>query len=158
MNWYVLYTSPRAEKKVAERIEQSGIEVFLPLHLCPRKWSDRIKYVEIPLFSSYVFVKTTDEILRTLLQIYGVSRIVYYLGKPAIVREKEIEAIKSFVEKAKGKECEFSYDDEVQIATGPFKNIKAKVMKTEREQLFLKVEQIGIIIKIKSDQVIKKIN
>lgn len=76
-NWYVLYTAPRAEKQVKERIDLLGVECWLPLHRTPRVWSDRVKIVEIPLFSSYVFVRCTDAVLRDLLKVYGVIRIVF---------------------------------------------------------------------------------
>lgn len=155
MNWYVLYTASRAEKQVEQRLSADGVEVFLPLHLAPRRWSDRIKMVEVPLFSSYLFVKTTDEVLRSLVRITGVSRIVFYNGSPAIVREKEIEAIKVFLDKVKGKECEFLVDEEVQIASGPLKDVKGKVKKIKGDSLTLYLEQIGLFVRIKTDWVIR---
>ena len=111
--------------------------------------------VEVPLFSSYLFVKTTDEVLRNLVRITGVSRIVFYNGSPAIVREKEIEAIKLFLDKAKGKECEFLVDEEVQISSGPLKDVKGKVKKIKGDNLTLYLEQIGLFVRIKADGVIK---
>jgi transcription antitermination factor NusG len=156
LNWYVLYTASRAEKQAQERLNAEGVETYLPLHLSPRRWSDRIKLVEVPLFTSYVFVHTSDEILRTLVRKTGISRIVFYSGKPAIIRDKEIEAIKEFLEKAKGKECEFLVNDEVQITSGLMKDVSGKVRRATKEYLFLSLEQIGIIIKIKTDQVLKK--
>ena len=77
-----------------------GIEVFLPMHMTPRRWSDRIKMVEVPLFNSYIFVRTIDEVLRSLVKIKGVARIVYYNGAPAVVRNNEIENIKIFLAKS----------------------------------------------------------
>jgi len=101
MNWYLLYTASRAEKQVEQRIKLEGVEVFLPMHLTPRKWSDRVKMVEVPLFSSYIFVRTIDEVLRSLVRINGVSHIVYYNGAPAIVRQKEIDNIIAFWKRQK---------------------------------------------------------
>ena len=92
-SWYVLYTAPRAEKQVRDRINALGVECWLPLHRAPRVWSDRVKIVELPLFNSYLFVRCTDPELRNLTRVYGVARIVYYNGKPAVVRQKEIDAI-----------------------------------------------------------------
>ena len=86
-NWNVLYTAPRAEKQVKERIEALGVECFLPLHRTPRVWSDRVKIVEVPLFNSYIFVRCPDDVLRDLLRVYGVVRIVFYNKKPAIVKK-----------------------------------------------------------------------
>ena len=83
-SWYVLYTAPRAEKQVRDRIDALGVECWLPLHRAPRVWSDRVKIVELPLFNSYLFVRCTDPELRNLTRVYGVARIVYYNGKPAV--------------------------------------------------------------------------
>ncbi len=155
-DWYVLYTASRSEKQVEERLKRLGIETFLPLHLSPRKWSDRIKLVEIPLFSSYIFVKTNDLILLSLLQIPGVSRIVYYDGSPATVREKEIEAIRSFLEQIKAHELTYSVSEEVLIACGPLKDISGKIKRIGKTQLLLHLEQLGITVSVALNQIIKK--
>jgi len=155
-NWYLLYTAARAEKQVEERLTKAGIEVFLPLHLTPRKWSDRIKMVEVPLFTSYIFVRTSDEILRTLPAQPGISRIVFQNGKPAIVRQKEIDNIVAFLEKARGKECEFVVNEEVTIVAGPMKEVRGRVKKVNRGYLVLTLEQIGVTVRVKMEQVVKK--
>jgi len=155
MNWYVLYTSSRAEKQVEKNLIADGIEVFLPLHLSPRKWSDRIKMVEVPLFSSYIFVKTDDNTLRNLLKVTGISRIIFFNEQPAIIKDKEIKSIKEFLLKAKGYECEFIENDEVSITLGPLKGIKGLVKKKSREYLYLFIEQIGINVKVKLNQVLR---
>ena len=157
MSWYVLYTASRAERQVEERLNAQGIVTYLPLHLTPRRWTDRIKMVEVPLFSSYIFVKTTDEQLRNLVRIPGISRIVFYNRQPAVVRENEIEAIRSFLENAKGKECEFVDNEDVLISGGPLKDIKGKVKKASGDYLFVSLEQIGITVKIKAEQVVRRI-
>ncbi len=102
MSWYVLYTAARAEKQVAARIEaegveKGGVEAYLPLHRRRKKWSDRIKVVEEPLFRSYVFVKCEEHILYNLRQIPGVANFIWYNKRPARVRDEEIEAIKEFL-------------------------------------------------------------
>jgi len=155
MNWYVLYTAPRAEKQVEQRLKANGVEVYLPLHYTPRKWSDRVKMVEVPLFSSYIFVKTTDEVLRTLLKTNGVSRIVFYNSSPAVVREAEIDAIKEFVDAARGKECSFIVDEEVLVACGPLKSLSGKVCKVLKKWVVLHIEQIGLTVTLNQDQIIR---
>jgi len=152
----VLYTASRAEKQVEERLKAHGLETYLPLHLTLRHWSDRIKMVEVPLFSSYIFVKTSDEVLRGLTKVSGVSRIVFYNRQPAVVRENEIEAIRDFLANAKGKECEFADNDDVLISGGPLKDVKGKIKKTSGDHLFLTLEQIGITVKIKTEQVVRR--
>ncbi|MDD3490592.1 MAG: UpxY family transcription antiterminator [Paludibacter sp.] len=156
MEWYVLYTTARAEKHVELKLQAEGVETYLPLHKCPRKWSDRVKMVEMPLFSSYIFVNTTDEKLRTLIRVSGVARIVYYNGKPAVMRPKEIEAIREFVQKAAERECEFGLSEEVLVACGPLKDISGKIKKIGRKYLILHIEQMGITVCVKQNQVIRK--
>lgn len=156
MEWYVLYTTARAEKQVELKLQAEGVETYLPLHKCPRKWSDRVKMVEMPLFSSYIFVNTTDEKLRTLIRVNGVARIVYYNGKPAVMRPKEIEAIREFVQKAAERECEFGLSEEVMVACGPLKDISGKIKKIGRKYLILHIEQMGITVCVKQNQVIRK--
>jgi transcription antitermination factor NusG len=156
MNWYILYTSARAEKQVEQRLKADGIEAYLPLHLSPRRWSDRVKLIEVPLFSSYIFVRTTDHQLRSLVTVSGVSRIVFHNGTPAILKDSEIEAIKQFTGQVKGLECTFCANDEVQIACGPMKNKNAKVIKTINGFLLLHLEQLGIIVSVNANQVVKQ--
>lgn len=150
-NWNVLYTAPRAEKQVKERLAALGVECFLPLHRTPRVWSDRVKIVEVPLFNSYIFVRCTDSVLRELIQVYGVSRIVFYNGKPAIVRQKEIDAIHEFLEKAA--EHALCQGEEVEILTGAMKHVSGKVKKIKKNHLLLYLEQLGATVCVKLDEV-----
>src|SRR3569832_1099930 len=96
LKWYAIYTRPRWEKKVNNLLSQKGIEVYCPLNKIRRKWSDRIKTIEEPLFKSYVFVKVNDEDRTSVRMTNGVVNFVYWNGKPAIIREKEIQTIKRF--------------------------------------------------------------
>ncbi|MDR1200595.1 MAG: UpxY family transcription antiterminator [Tannerellaceae bacterium] len=152
LNWYVLYTSPRAEKQVKGRIAAQEIEVWLPLHRAPRVWSDRVKIIEIPLFNSYIFVKCKEYELRDLLKIYGVSRIVYYDGKPAVIRQREIDAIKGFLEQAANHTL--LVGDEVKILSGSMKNISGKVKKIKKKYLFIYLEQMGVTAKVDLSEII----
>ena len=71
-SWYAVYTNSRAEKRVSDRIEELGIETFLPLQKTLRQWSDRKKLVEKPLISSYVFVKIIPREYFAVRKIDGV--------------------------------------------------------------------------------------
>jgi transcription antitermination factor NusG len=96
-HWYAIYTTGRWEKKVYNRLQEAGVESYCPLNMVLRKWSDRVKKVEEPLFKSYVFVRISKDEFRKVLDIPGVVRFVYWLGKPAIIRDKEIEHIRKFL-------------------------------------------------------------
>lgn len=150
-NWYVLYTAARAEKQVKGRIDLLGVECWLPLHHAPRVWSDRVKMVDIPLFSSYLFVRCTDPVLRDLIRVYGVARILFYNGKPAIVRQREIDAIKEFLEQASSHEL--CPGEEVEILCGAMKHISGKVKVIKKKHLVLYLEQLGATVCVKLDDV-----
>jgi transcription antitermination factor NusG len=93
-HWYALYTKPRWEKKVHELMLRRGMESYCPLNKVRKKWSDRYKMVEEPLFKSYVFVRITDDEKSNVRLVDGVVNFVYWLGKPAQVREEDILKIK----------------------------------------------------------------
>lgn len=92
--WFALYTKPRWEKKVCLLLEKAGETVFLPLTQTIRQWSDRKKKVSLPLISLYVFVKSEEKHLNSLLKYNGVVGILKYLKKPAVVQDYEIENLK----------------------------------------------------------------
>jgi len=154
MSWFVLYTSARAEKRVAERLKDMGVEAYLPLHKSKRKWSDRVKEMEMPLFNSYIFVKLPEHKLRELLLVYGVSRILFYLGRPAVVRDEEIDAIKEFLTIAENKEI-ISTGDIVQILGGAMENKKGEVLKVEDKLVTLYLEELGAKIYVSLSHVNK---
>ncbi|MEM6517564.1 MAG: UpxY family transcription antiterminator [Bacteroidota bacterium] len=92
-NWYVVITKPRLEKKVAKRLESIGVEVYCPLKKEVRQWSDRKKKVEVPVLPSMVLVKLTEKSRNIVFGVAGVVRYMFWLGKPAIVRNEEIDAL-----------------------------------------------------------------
>ena len=83
-NWYAVQTRARNEKVISERLQEQGLTTFLPLVTEVRRWSDRKKKVELPLFSCYVFVKlvasNNDERMR-VYRTNGVFRIVSMRGE-----------------------------------------------------------------------------
>ena len=155
MAWYVLYTSARAEKKAQDRLRQMNIETFLPLHKVKRQWSDRVKEVEAPLFNSYIFVNCNEHQVRELPLVYGIARVVFYQGRPAIVRDKEIEAIKEFLVIAQGKKIIIT-GDEVEIITGPFKSKTGKVLHITNKGAKLVLKEIGMNISVPLQEIDKK--
>jgi transcription antitermination factor NusG len=95
--WYALHTRCRHEKQVAAQLQDKGIEVFLPLAKEVRRWSDRRKLIEIPLFSCYVFVRLglTNRIRTAAIQVPGVLRFIGFHDGPAVIPRSEIEAIQN---------------------------------------------------------------
>jgi transcription antitermination factor NusG len=95
--WLVILTRPRWEKKVHSALVQKGIECYCPLNKVQRKWSDRIKVVEEPLFKSYVFVKIKDNDRTAVRMTDGVVNFVYCEGKPTILKERQVQLIRHFL-------------------------------------------------------------
>jgi transcriptional antiterminator RfaH len=93
--WYLLYTNPRAEKKVAVDLQRKGYEVFLPLQRTLKLWSDRKRWVEEPLFKSYLFIQTQLEAnFYQILNTPGVVKFISFQSTPAIVDSREINLVK----------------------------------------------------------------
>ena len=97
-NWYAISTKARHEKKVHNQLVQKGINSYLPLQTFHRRWSDRYKKVEEPLFSCYVFVQLALRDRLKVLQTDGVVRLVSFNGIPATIPEDQILAIKTIME------------------------------------------------------------
>src|SRR5664279_717490 len=95
-NWYAVYTKPSYEKKVCLLFTKKRIESFCPLNSIKMNSLRRNKLLQEPLFKSYVFVNIFDSDIYLLKQTDGVISLLYWMGKPAIIREDEIETIKEF--------------------------------------------------------------
>ena len=95
--WVAVYTNPRYEKRVEQTLREKGFEVYLPLRRELHKWSDRKKWVEVPLIKSYVFVRIADRQVMQLRQTAGVSHIIQFEGKIATIPDFEIQLMKDFL-------------------------------------------------------------
>lgn len=145
-NWYAIYTKPRWEKKVYSLLGEKGIEAYCPLNRVRKKWSDRVKWVEEPLFKSYVFVKVREEETTQVRMVNGVVNFVYWLGKPAIVKNREIEVIRKFLneyDNVMAVPLELHTNDKVTISKGAFMDKKAKVVKIMNNKVQVIIESIG---------------
>ena len=152
MNWYVVYTKPKWEKKVAEQLKNKGIACYCPLVTQVRQWSDRKKKVEVPLFNSYVFVQLPEAERNMVFQSVGVVRYLFWLGKPAIVRDEEIDTIKKWLDPAQANDVSlhsFQVGDAIQLESGPFSSQKAIVQEVTNTHYLLVLESLGCILKMK---------
>jgi transcription elongation factor/antiterminator RfaH len=99
-NWYAVQTRARNEKVICERLQEQGLRTFLPLVSEVRRWSDRKKKVELPLFSCYVFVKLSisnhDERMR-VFRTSGVFRIVSMRGEAVPIPDEQIETLRAVI-------------------------------------------------------------
>jgi Transcription antiterminator len=157
--WYALYTAPRAEKVVSKRLNDGGVATFLPLLQLERKWSDRIKVVEMPMFPSYVFVHVKESELHSLLSVSGVIRVVYFCGRPAEIKDSDITSIRKMIDLS-GKGCEMVLGDNVEVVMGELAKgesfVKGKIVKIGKVYLSLFIEQLGMKVIIKKSDVRKE--
>jgi transcription antitermination factor NusG len=148
-NWYVLYTKPRSEKKSSDRLLQEGYEVYCPLIKTMRQWSDRKKKVSLPMFPSYIFIHIDEKSRQEPLRDPGVMNYIYWLGKPAIVREEEIKAIREIENQGSDIVVQgsgFERGQFIEIPDGPFKGLAGTVDKVDNRKVLVYIEQLGCIV------------
>lgn len=159
--WNVLYVSSRQEKKIQAKLTEKGIEAYVPVKKKLSQWSDRKKWVTIPLIKGYVFVKTSEQKKEVILQTSGVVAFVRYNGKAAVVRQSEIDTLKN-IEKF-GYEIDITTDevnagDELMIFQGPLKGLHVIAVEVNNDNsicVFL-LENMGHSFKIKLPKAVLK--
>ncbi|AWV98052.1 UpxY family transcription antiterminator [Arcticibacterium luteifluviistationis] len=151
MPWYVLYTKSRNEKITAERLNEMGIKAYCPVLKKQKQWSDRKKTVLEPLFKSYVFVNIEEKHMREVFKSPGVVRYLYWLKRPAIVKDHEIQSIKNMLNDFDHNEIkmqDFGLNDTVIFESGPFINVEGKVLSSsgKKYEVFLPGLQMKIFV------------
>ena len=145
--WTAFYTKPRNEKKAADRLLSQGFEVYCPTRTVVKQWSDRKKKIKEPVFTSYLFAKV-DEVSRTeILMDTGIVSNVFWLGLPAVIRENEILAIKSFLDdfpQAEMSNGSPSEGNKVEIETGPLSGQTGVIRRIKGNRAFLAIASLGI--------------
>ena len=147
--WYVVYTKPRWEKKVAVLLTDKGVENYCPLNRVSKKWSDRKKVVLEPLFKGYVFVALAISNKWEVKNTEGILNFVHWNGKPATVKEKEINIIKKFLQEFDDiivSNSKLSPDDEVEIKQGVLMNFKGIVLEVTGNRAKVKIEGMGLTL------------
>ena len=143
--WFALYTKPRWEKKVNQLLTEKGVECYCPLNKVKRQWSDRVKIIHEPLIKSYVFVKVEDSDRSLVRLTNGVINFVYWNGKPAIVKEKEIQTIKRFLDEHENVELrlmELAPQQRVLITSGTFMDQSAKVLDVRKKEVKVAIDSL----------------
>lgn len=147
--WLAIYTRPRWEKKVNQLLTEKGFESYCPLNKVKRKWSDRIKVVEEPLFKSYVFVKVSEDDRTEVRMTTGAINFVYWNGKPAVIKEKEINAIRRFLnehEYVEARPIELKLNQRVRIIKGTLMDKEGKVLELRHKTAKIAIDSLGYIL------------
>ena len=145
--WFALYTKARAEKKVYEELRQKSIETYLPLRKELRQWSDRKKWVETPVISSYIFVRISKTDYMRVFEANGVVAYVSRKGKAVPIPDNEIEAMRRTVESNLSFDVEKSSIQKGQVITitsGVLKGVTGEVLEVlGAKKLYMRISHIG---------------
>ena len=153
-NWIVVRSKPRSEKIAYAQLKEKGIEAYLPLLKERRKWSDRKKWVEFPLFSSYLFAKIEIKNSIFVLQTNGVSSLVKFGEEIAIVQDEVVDAIKLAIDG--GYQLTpaeyFIAGNAVEVIEGPMRGVKGIVAQLKgKDRLVIKIDAIQQALSIDID-------
>lgn len=156
--WYAIYVKSRAEKKVGLEFLRTGINYYLPLRKVLKQWSDRKKWIEEPLFKSYVFVNIEQKDYYKVLQTFGVVKYITFEGKAVPIPPQQIDAIKYFLDE---KYPDVSPPDNwkkgqlVEVVSGSMAGLTGKLVEFKgKHWLGVEIEAIGhsIIIQIQKNK------
>lgn len=143
----MIRTKSRAEKKVSLGLAKVGIDHFLPLQKQLRQWKDRKKWVELPLFHSYIFVFVPELFRNEVFQVPGVLKYLSNKGLPCVLQPEEIERIKKICRQ----EHEVSITTigshighEVEVSEGPLKGLRGRISeKGSNAYLYIQIDNLG---------------
>jgi len=146
--WYLIYTRPRHERKVASHLEENNIPFFLPETRVTKKWYDRTKIINVPLFPSYVFVLINKvEDYFTSLQCESVTAYVRFGKEIARVKDETINNLKMVVGSGNNVEvsCEqFRPGQELLIQRGVFAGLKCEVVEHQsRKKILVRINLLN---------------
>ena len=144
--WFAVYTKPRWEKKVFTLLQEKKITAYCPLNKVRKKWSDRYKIVHEPLFKSYVFVQVEENETANVRTVSGVVNFVYWNGKPAVIKEEEINTIRRFLNEYGHVEVEhiqFKPNQRVKIMSGVLMDEEGIVVRSNKNKVQVILQNLG---------------
>jgi transcription antitermination factor NusG len=152
-NWYVIYTRPRAEKKVYAELTSIGITCFLPIQKKLRQWKDRKKWVDMPLISGYCFVYINNSEYNKVLESGNVVCFITFEGRAAVVPPVQIEQLKLMLKQSHFEVTVLDEDYEpgkkVEIVEGPLVGLRGELVECRGKSRFiLRVEHINSVFSV----------
>jgi transcription antitermination factor NusG len=147
-NWYVVYIRSRAEKKAKAELQEKNIETYLPLQRRLRQWSDRKKWVEMPLISGYLFVHISRKEYDIVLQSNYVVSYVRFERKAAIIPDNQIDYLKMML-RQDNLEIDITHENfeigqKIEVISGPLIGLQGKLVKIKgKNKVAVILEQLG---------------
>lgn len=151
MNWFIYYTYPKAEKLLLKEFEKANFEVFLPLTKINRKWSDRIKALDVPLFPNYIFIKSDRNEIYRIIKHPKIVKYVSFEGRPAVLKDEEICMIRKFLNNYNVIKTEGAIlvGDRVKIKSGPLQGFTGTLIEQKGSTRFgIKLHEFNQTISI----------
>ena len=149
--WFVIYTRPQQELKVATQLTAMGITNYCPTITLVKQYSDRKKKVTKPLLSSYVMVELEEKERNKVFTCCGIVRYLFYLGKPAVIPAFEIDLMQDHLNGVYNdiKVTTLSVGDSHTIAEGTFSGVTGKVVQSDNTKVKLELASLGMSITLK---------
>jgi len=151
--WHVIYVRARHEKQVSLELSERRVESYLPMRKEVHQWSDRRKWVDVPLFSCYVFVKISKMDFNSVYQVNGFVKFVSLNGRPSVVPEKQIDAIRRVIEV-----CPDDVDvldgmyagKEAEIVSGALAGLRGEIVElVNRKTFVIRVDGLDKLLSVK---------
>ena len=146
--WYAVYTKTNHEKRIIANLEEEGIECYLPLWKSLKQWSDRKKWIEEPLFRSYIFVRVSYVEFYNVLNIPGAFCYVSFGGRPQTIPDFQIKNIRAFI-KQEEKSVVLTRENmakgiKIEVKYGPLKGVQGEVVQIcGQSRILVRIESMG---------------
>ena len=149
--WFVVYTRPQQELKVAGQLSAMGITNYCPTITLVKQYSDRKKKVTRPLLSSYVMVELEEKERNKVFACNGIVRYLFFLGKPVVVPASDITLMQDHLNGVynDSKVTTLSIGDSYTITQGPFSGVSGRVVKINKTKVKLELASLGMRITLK---------
>ena len=151
--WFVLYTKPHQELKVVQQLKEIGISIYCPTVKLIKQYSDRKKKVQKPLISSYVMVFIEERKRNAVFSVFGIVRYLFWLGKPAIIPEKEIALMKNHLNGIYSAVSltTLKKGQLFKISEGPLAGRSGRVIEAQKNKIKLQLESLGMLVTLKRE-------
>ena len=146
-NWYAVYVKSRSEKRVAKEFEALNINYYLPLMKKLKVWSDRKKWIEEPLFRSYIFVYIEQKDYYKVLYTFNVLKYISFEGRAVPIREQQINAIKYYLNEKDPENIDNQLWEEgkkVEVISGSMTGLQGELIEVNgKKKVKVEIEAVG---------------
>jgi transcriptional antiterminator RfaH len=149
--WLVIYTKPRWEKKLADQLTAKGFEVYCPTQRVKRRWSDRTKWIDQPLFSSHIFIHLEPERRDAVYFTPGFVRFLFWNKRPAVVRDEEIATLRRWLNDFDHEAIiveAYQPGTQIKVQSGPLQGREATVLEQRGTKLELYLEDLQVKVSV----------